>query len=395
MRRVFRVGILLLAVLGLVGGGIFLVQQKKEELSRVPNYASRPRPVTVSSAEKGNLVVEKHYLAVVEPFREARVSARVTAMVEKIRVDEGDRVEIGDVLVELDAEAVEYSIDAVSSRIDQAEAELAANRATVEALKASYDYWRAEKNRALALVQKGAMSRSETEDTVRKAADIRGKLTAGQQQSRAITKEMDALRKQKAELDAQRGYYTLTSPFAGWVSQRLVDPGDMASPSLGALITVQDASALKVAFDVPQKDLPAVKEGLVATFHANGRCRRSKINVMHPAVDEAKMMRAEIWLDEDDPTGFTPGVYLPITVIMERLKDVVLVPASAVIEGPHGDRYVFAVAEDRIAAKPVQVLGRSADMVAVTNIDAETLVVKHTYLGWAVLSSGQKVEAVQ
>lgn len=107
------------------------------------------------------------------------------------------------------------------------------------------------------------------------------------------------------------------------------------------------------------------------------------------------MMRAEIWLDEDDPTGLTPGVYLPITVILERLEDAVLVPASAVIEGPHGEPYVFAVAEDRIAARPVQVLGRSADTVAVTNIDAETLVVKHTYLGWAALSSGQKVEAVQ
>lgn len=260
MRRVFRIGILLLVVLGLVGGAIFLVQQKKKELSGVPSYASRPRPVTVSPAEKGNLVVGKHYLAVVEPFREAGISARVTAVVEDILVDEGDRVEIGDVLVELDAEAVEYGIDAVSFRIEQAEAELAANRATVKALKTSSDYWRAEKNRALALVQKDAMSQSEAEETVQKAADTRGKLTAGQQQSRAITKEMDALGKQKAELEAQRGYYTLTSPFAGWVSQRLIDPGDMAAPS-GTLMTVQDPSALKVAFDVPQKDLPAVKEG--------------------------------------------------------------------------------------------------------------------------------------
>jgi hypothetical protein len=56
---------------------------------------------------------------------------------------------------------------------------------------------------------------------------------------------------------------------------------------------------------------------------------------------------------------------------------------------------VFTVKDKTLSAKPVQLLGRIADRAAVKGIEAETQVVKNTYLGWAALSSGEKVEAGQ
>ncbi|MFP3983408.1 MAG: efflux RND transporter periplasmic adaptor subunit [Desulfurivibrionaceae bacterium] len=393
MRRFFRIGILVLVLICLVGGGVFLVKQKKKELGQTPAYGAKPRPVTVAKAETGDLTLGKEYLAVVEPFREAKISARVNAEVKKIHVDEGDRVKTGDVLAELDDEEIEHSIEAVSSRIEQAKAELAGNRATVRALKKSHNYWQTEKKRDATLAEKGAISESEAEQTAEKAADIKGKLGAARKKSQAIEKQIENLGKQKAELRSRRGYYTITSPFDGVVTQRLADPGDMAALSKN-LITVQDLSGLKLAFDVPQKDLPQVKEGLAAAFKIKGRTRQEKISLMEPALDKAKMMRAEIWLDRNAAADLTPGAYLPITVSLKRLTDVILLPASALIEGPDGRSHIFAVAEGSISAKPVRILGRSGDRAAIKGIDAGTQVVKNTYLGWATFSSGQKVEAV-
>lgn len=394
MQRFFRIGMPVLVIICLIGGAIFLVGQKKKELARTPAYGARPRPVTVALAEKGDLALEKQYLAVAEPSRQADISARVTAVVEDIRVDEGDRVKAGDVLARLEAEAIGHAIDAAAARVEQAAAELAGSRATVKALETSHEFWQAEKKRALALVEKAAISESEAQQTAEKAADVRGKLAAAREKSRSIKKQINALKKRKAELLTRRGYYTLTSPFEGVVSRRLADPGDMAAPSKN-LFTIQDLSGVKLAFDVPQKDLPDIHKGLTAVFKVHGKTRKAEIQLMEPALDKARMMRAEIWLDGTAAEGIDPGAYVPVTVIVEQLEDVVLLPASALIEGPQGRAYVFSVEEEKLSAKPVRLLGRAADRVAVEGIDAETQVVRNTYLGWATLSSGQKVEAVQ
>ena len=394
MRRVFRIAIPVLVVICLIGGGVFLVQQKKKELSQVSQHGGRPRPVTVAQAEKGNLRVEKEYLAVVEPFEEAQISARVTAEIRRIAVDEGDRVEAGSVLAELDAEEIEHRIESAEANIEQARADLSANRATVRALESSRDYWQAEKERDRALADKDSLPRAEAEKTAEQAARIRGELAAARQKSRAIRKKIEALRQQKAELSARRGYYTLTSPFAGRISERRADAGDLAAPGK-TLLVLQDQSRLKIAFDIPQKDLPEVSQGMAASFSVSGQSRKAPISVMHPALDKAKMMRAEVWLDRQASVGLSPGAYLPVSVSLKQLDDAILIPESALIEGPKGKRHVFAVTGDRLAAQPVRVLGRAQDRVAVEGIDAGTLVVENTYLGWATLSSGEKVEAVQ
>ncbi|MFW5874644.1 MAG: hypothetical protein ACOCUC_00265 [bacterium] len=59
MRRSVRIGIPVLVVICLIGGGFFLVKQKKKELGQTPAYGARPRPVTVAAAEKGDLAPGK------------------------------------------------------------------------------------------------------------------------------------------------------------------------------------------------------------------------------------------------------------------------------------------------------------------------------------------------
>lgn len=202
------------------------------------------------------------------------------------------------------------------------------------------------------------------------------------------------MKKQKAERLARRGYYTLTSPFTGILAKRMADVGDLASPSKN-LFEVHDRSMSKIVFDVPQKDLPRLKKGQTVTFRIDDQIRKGEIQLLEPAINQAKMMRAEVWLDGESADALTPGAYVSLKVNMERLKNIILIPASALIEGPEGATYVFAVREGKLAATSVRVLGRSADRLAVRGVEAGTRVVANTYLGWATLSSGQKVEVVR
>jgi len=165
MRRFARLGLPLLVLAAIIVGAFLLVQNKRQELAKAPEYGADPRPVTVTEAEKGDLRLTRDYLAVVEPEKEADIAPRVRAEVAEVRVDEGDAVSRGDVLLRLDSTETRHRLREVKARISEARAELSGNRATIRALEESWRFWQAERERARSLEDKGSLSSSEAERT--------------------------------------------------------------------------------------------------------------------------------------------------------------------------------------------------------------------------------------
>ncbi|MBS3808877.1 MAG: efflux RND transporter periplasmic adaptor subunit [Desulfobacterales bacterium] len=394
MKRKLRIVLLVVVVAGVLAGAVSLVIQKKKELEQVPEYGRKPMPVTVVKAEKGDLHRKKDYLGVVRPALKSGISTKVSAKVEAVHVDEGDWVNSGEILVELDSEELRYRLDSIQARIREAGADLSGNKATVRALESSYRYWESEKERNQNLLEKNAVSASEAERVAEKAAEVRGKLTAAKKKTTAIKERISSLRSQKKELRARLDYYTITSQYNGVVSERLVDPGDMASPSK-LLLKVEDREILKLSFDIPQADFPDVSRGQEVVFSVQGQDKRARLSLVHPSLNRARMKKAEVWLEGKDRKGLTPGAYFPVSVIVEKLRDVTLVPRSSLIPSPGGEKHVFAVDKGRLQAKPIEVLGMSGDKVAVKGVSPGARVVRSTFLGWNRLSSGEKVEVIQ
>lgn len=394
MKTFLRIAIALVVVGALVAGAYMLVQRKRQLLARAPKYGVDPRAVTVAKSREGNLVEKNDYLAVVEPARTANMTPRVTAVVEEVTVDEGDSVKSGDVLIRLDSEEVKHRVGSVRAQIDQAEAELAANKATIRSLESSYDYWQAEFKRDRRLAEKDAIPQAQAEKTEERAAEVEGKLESARQKSTAINHRIESLKEQYEELQTKLGYYSITSPYDGVLAQRNVDPGDMASPSK-PLVQVEDRGSLRLAFDVPQKDLPAVHEGLRVQFAATGRSRSSEITVMHPSLSKARMQRAEAWLQGDATKGLSPGSYIPVSVVIHERKGLTLVPRSSLIKSPEEERYVFRVEGGKLQAQKVEVVGFTNDSAGISGLEPDVDIVESTFLGWTRLSSGEKVKAVR
>jgi len=394
MKTFLRI-LIALVVVGFLGTGAFLlVQWKKERLAEAPKYGLKPRPVTVAKARQGSLVEKNHYLAVVEAARTANISPRVTASVENVRVDEDQLVESGDLLVKLDAAEMTHRIDSIQAQIDQAEADLAANKATIQSLKSSYDYWQTEVKRDRKLAEQDAIPQAQAEKTGERAAEVEGKLESARQKSTAIKHRIESLKGQYHELQTKLGYYSIRSPYDGIVTERHVDPGDLASPSK-PLVQVEDRSSLKLAFDVPQQDLPAVQEGRSVEFTIAGQSRSAQISVMHPSLNKAHMQRAEAQLPDDMKRELSPGSYISVSVVLRQRKGVTLVPRSSLIESPEGQHHVFRVDGEKLSAQKVQLLGFTNDSAGISGLQAGIEIVESTFLGWTRLSSGEKVKAVR
>jgi len=394
LKKTARVFTVLALVAAVVVGGVLLVKHKKRALATVPKYGMQPTPVRVAVARRSDLRQMRDYLAVVEPIRVARISARVTSTVEKVLHDENEPVKAGDPLVVLDSRQIEESIAAMNAQVEQVKADLASNQATVQALVKTAAYWDREAQRDKALADKGAIPAAQAEGTTDKADEIHGKLSAAQQKSTAIEYLIQSLRRRQAELETTLSYCTIRSPFDGLVSHRLVDPGDLAVPGKD-LVVVEDRSGFKLSFEVPQQDLPQVRQGLEVSYSVAGHDRKATLSHLFPSLNVARMLRAEVYLDGVDVEGLSSGAYIPLRVVLGTTRDVTLVPAASVVESPDRQPHVFIARDGQLEARVVQILGSSEGGVAVGNITAGEQVVLSTFLGWAQLSSGQKVEVIE
>jgi len=266
--------------------------------------------------------------------------------------------------------------------------------ATVEALEKSVAYWQREAARDNALAKDGAIAEAQAERTVNQVDEIKGQLNAAREKRNALSHTIRALSWKKAQFTAQLDYFNLTAPFDGVVSRRMADPGDLASPGK-PLITVEDRSRLMLAFDVPQKDLDRVHERLSVSWRFAGKSFSANLSHLYPTLSEAKMVRAEVYIDGPDMAVPTMGAYVPMTVQVTKFKNVILVPMDCLIDHSGKTPYVYRVQDERITVLKVKVLGNNSKQAAVEGLNPDDTLVINTFLGWATLADGMSVEVAK
>jgi len=394
LKRILKYVLVLSCLAALVAGAVVLIHRRNAALAEAPRYGLAPTPVRVAQARSGSLEITRDYLAIVEPARIANLTARLTSRVESVATDEGQTAEANKPLILLDDREIANSIEVAQAQIAQAEAELAANEATVSALGKSAAFWTREANRMRQLLERGAATASETEAVIDKSDQFTGQLTAARRKSDALGRQVKALESRVDELNTRKSYCSISSPFGGIVTRRHVDPGDQAAPGK-TLLVIEDRSHLKLAFDIPQQDIPLVRVGMTVRFAGPDGPRTATVANIFPSLNHARMLRAEVVLRDTLAKGLDCGAYLPVTMVLETKEDVTLVPTSAVIESPTGRPTVFVVVEGTLQAVEITLLGRNDDETAVEGIEPGADVVLSTFLGWSRLSTGLRVEAIR
>lgn len=229
-----------------------------------------PVDVVVSAAATGPTVTI--HPATVTSTDDVELATRASGTVVRVHVDVGSRVATGDTLVELDAADVQ-------ARVQSAEADL--RRAT--------RYFERIRN----LERDGAATTQELDDA-----------RAGLRRAEAGVRETRA----------QLAYVVLRAPFAGTVTARMVDPGDLASPGRPVLGLVRPG-ALEITADLPAEVGRAVRPGdrFLVRQPGSGEARRVRVVRVSPSQDPAsRRTRVELRFEEAGDVrgaGFVPGAY--------------------------------------------------------------------------------------
>lgn len=186
-----------------------------------------PRPLAIGLTASGLLV----------PREEAAVGSELSGYrVAAVLVEEGDRVQRGQVLASLDAGLLE-------SEIDRARAEVARSEVTAERA-------RAEAARVAGLDGRGVLAEE--------AIDQR------RFEARGAEAALAAARAQLRDLTTRRARLTLRAPVAGTIIARNLAPGAISAAGGDPLFTIARDNLIELAAEVPEADLSRIDPGTSA-----------------------------------------------------------------------------------------------------------------------------------
>lgn len=247
--------------------------------------------------------------------RSATVSTEIQAPVRAVPVEEGDRVERGQVLVRLDTSEI---------RLDVEEA-----RSAVEKARAAF--------RSMTLSD-GELS----DDSVRRQRREQARVRSGLEEARV------RLERQRRRLEATR----VRAPFPGRVASVAVSAGDRASQG-DSLLSLLDLSRARVAVRVLESELPAVEVGRRVEARISAYPDRTfggRVVSMNPVVDAgSNTARVTISLENPD-ARIVPGMHASVRIAGRLHEGRTFVPAEAVVERDRREVvFVFAPSDSGAA----------------------------------------------
>src|SRR5436190_1114212 len=332
-------------------------------------WLTRPKPAvvrtilvqeTASSGQKTLLNASGYVTA----RRQATVSSKVTGKVVEVMVEEGMKIEAGQILARIDSSNVEKGL-----RLAEAQSESA--RKALDETRANLEQAERELVRATQLAANKVASQSDLDRAEAEAKSLRARLE--KQKADVVVSERDI-----AQWQQQLDDTIIRAPFAGIVTSKNAQPGEMISPmSAGGgftrtgICTLVDMSSLEIEVDVNESYINRVEPGqrVEATLDSYPDWHiPSKVIAIIPAADRQKAtVKVRVGFEKLE-SRILPD--MGVKVAFQAVEGAppaaqnVSVPKAAVRQRDGADM-VWVVKNDRTERRAVTVGATRADQVTI------------------------------
>lgn len=366
--------------------------------------------------------------ATVEAYHTADIYAKVAGYLTTLKCDIGDRVEAGETLAVVSAPEMDKQVERQMAEVRKLEADERRSTSGVAVAKAAMLAAKADIRRADAEVSKAeasvaadqrelertrelverrsvsdrlldeAQKRFDSSKAAQQAAEAavgsaeaqlqmaESKVAAAEADLESAQAQTEVARKQLEESEAVRQYATLKSPFAGTITARNVDIGDLVRDAQSSpadrrpLFSVAQTDKVRVRVSVPERDAADVDIGDKAsiTLQARpGETLEGQVSRFSHVLDEGtRTMLVEI--DFPNPEGkLLPGMFGQATIEVEPNRERIVLPANAVRFDETGNGFVYLVnSENKVETVQVQLGlddGQLLEIVAGLNGDERVI----------------------
>ncbi len=276
--------------------------------------------VVVSKAQTETVIKQVPLTGTITSLKVANLSTEVSGQVESVKVEVGDQVESGDVLLNLDDEIEALTLQSIQAETEQARAELA---------DAKRRYKDAERLKKQNSISANAIRLLQAEVEI---------------DSAALNRRLAEERKQRALVDR----HTLKAPFAGVISERLSEVGEWITPG-NPVLTLVSIDNLRVDFQVPQEFYPRINANSKITVSLDAipdKIFNSKIDAVVPISDPTArtfLIRVELG---NNAINITPGMSVHGLLHLNTKKQGIVVNRDALLRYPDGRVTVWVVTQN-------------------------------------------------
>lgn len=303
-----------------------------------PKSTTRIIPVATAIARQRDMDLFLNGLGTATAFKTVTVRSRVEGELIKVHFTEGQMVEKGDVLAEIDPQTFEV-------QRDQAEGQLARAEATLKLAKLTLDRYHD-------LLKSNVIAQQQLDDQA----------TLVQQTEGAVQTDRAMVALARLQLDCCQ----IVAPISGRIGLRLVDQGNIvrANDSTGLAVITQ-LQPIAVVFTIPQDDISRVQKQMrgdeALTVDAYDRDFRTKLasgklaaidNQVDPTTGT---LRLKAVFENEDHLLF-PNQFVNAKLWVETKRDAIVVPSAAIQRGP-ASTFVWVVKTDETVELKNVVIG--------------------------------------
>ncbi len=248
----------------------------------------------------------------------ATLSAQVMGRVEQVLVHEGDSVRAGQTLVVLDDSTLKSSFEQADAAVKAQEEQQSAAESNAELAASTLARYKQ-------LQSQKSVSLQEMDEVTRRAE-------AAQAQLDAMRAQTQAMKAQQASARAMLSYTRIVAPFSGVITERMVDPGALASPGV-PLLQMDSAGPLELDTTVAESAIASVRLGMKIEVSIDGATSdpTGTVSEIVPAADAsshsflvkidlppAQDLRAGMYATAEIPTGTRQEVVAPRSAVVMR-----------------------------------------------------------------------------
>jgi membrane fusion protein, multidrug efflux system len=356
----------------LVLGGVALWQRRGATPAAKTTGDPAARAVLVSAAvaHQGDIGVYLNALGTVTPVYTVTVTSRVQGEITQVYYHEGQMVQKGDPLIEIDPRPYQAALT-------QVEGQLAHDEAVLNEAKIDLERYQQAFNR-------NAIAKQLLDDQEQVVMQDEG----------TVKNDQGQLANAKVNLV----YTHITAPIAGRVGLRLVDPGNIVQAnSTTPLVVITQLQPITIIFSIAEDHLTQVQQqlrkGKKLTVEAFDREGNSKLatgtlltldNVIDPTTGTLKFKA--IFDNRDD--ALFPSQFVNVRLLVDTLKDATLIPTSAIQRNAQG-AFAYVIKNDQTASMRSVTPGTTdGSLTAVQGIEPQEVVAVN---GFDKLLDGAKV----
>jgi len=327
-------------ITGCTGQAVANAEEKKQE---------ETIPVEITRVIKGNVSAYFSGTASLEAENEAKVVAKTGGVVEKIFVEEGEKVKRDEILAQLDDDKLKLDLAEAIARLEQLEREFLRNKE---------------------LHQK--------------------KIISGEVFDR-IKSELQLQKTKVAQARLLKNYAAIRAPFDGVVAERMIKVGNMVQQN-DPCFHISDFDPLLAIIHAPEKELKKLQKNQKALLEVDalqGEEFTGKILRISPVVNPQTGTFKVTVMVTDPGTQLKPGMFARVRIVHDIHNETLLLPKDAILsEG--NESVVFLVKNQRVLRKVIETGYINTTHIEVLSGVNEGDTVVQTGIG--ALKDGSKVE---